>query len=587
MSLRLAAALAFCAVCTGSFAAAQTVPIRSGEHAAFTRLVFPARAGLGWSVARPAPDRVTLTFEDPGLALGTETVFDRIPRSRLAGIAAEGPRLTLDLACDCEVEVSQIGSGHIVMDIAPAPEVAAAPPAPVTAPPLRLPLRLPPTSALFAGFDPPASGRDAAPRAAAPSPVRADRAIPARAAQISIRTMGRTPFLPGAQVPEPEEVIRLACPEESLAADLFRQDPAAALDRIPALRAELVDGADRPVAAAYRALAEAYLASGLGAEAAQVLRLSPAPPDPVLIGLAEALDGSPDFAGTGAPFDPACGPATAVLALLTGVTPEAWGSVDTRAIGPFVDTLPKAARDDLLPRLRPALLRLGQPELLSLDPAPRDAPAQPASVAAGTDRSAVAATIAALTDPDAPASQDILANGLALRDSVPEGPLREELDRALAVALVLSGHLTEAVRVIDGRPDLAAEVLVRAARILPAEELAVAAIRLRPALAEGGPGAALAVETLRQFGLDTLAGGFGARLAPPAPAFETAPDDDPWIARDISRLDPETPRGRLAARRQARNGDGPPADDFARAASVIEDSARLSEAILSLIDAPG
>ena len=78
MNGRGALALALWIVFLTPFSAAQTTPIRSGEHTDFTRLVFPARAGLTWSVARAAPDRITLTFDDPAMQFDTATVFDRI-----------------------------------------------------------------------------------------------------------------------------------------------------------------------------------------------------------------------------------------------------------------------------------------------------------------------------------------------------------------------------------------------------------------------------------------------------------------------------------------------------------------------------
>ncbi|WP_308915862.1 hypothetical protein [Jannaschia sp. LMIT008] len=99
-------------------AGAQDVPLRSGEHDGFTRLVFEAPFAADWTLThRPGAAEIALT----GLAGGIDAsgVFDRIGRDRVADVAWTDGTLTLDLACDCTASVGQIGSGHIVIDVAP------------------------------------------------------------------------------------------------------------------------------------------------------------------------------------------------------------------------------------------------------------------------------------------------------------------------------------------------------------------------------------------------------------------------------------------------------------------------------------
>ncbi|PWJ17414.1 hypothetical protein [Jannaschia seohaensis] len=582
-----ASVLALCMALLALPAGAQDTPVRSGEHANFTRLVFPAQTGARWTESR-AGNRVTLDFGNPEREFDTSTVFDRIPRSRLADIETGGGRLKLDLACDCDVNVFQIHSGHVVVDITAADTDATRPPSAETeAEVVSLPLRL--ASLPTFRLEPhETSGQvaAAAPQAKVSEP--AVSALPVGSAQISIRTLGRRPLLPSEVPNAPVEIARTACAEEDRATIFLQSDRQAALGDLPNLHAGLVDDVGVPIPSAYAALANAYLTLGWGAEAGQVLRMGPQTPDAALLTIADALDGLPGLDGEAAALDATCGPATAVLALLAGVADADWRNVDETAFARFVDRLPRATRDDLLPRLRPALRRLGREDLLFLDPPPRDPPTAHLPVAAGTDLAAIDATLAALSDGAVPATPEALANGLALRRSVPSGPLRDDLDGALARALVRAGHLTEAEEVVGTRADLAEETLDFALRELPAEEAVLVAMRLRPALPPGGPAARRAGAALQAFGLTPLLRSFGAPAPPPGPvpAAFGSPEERAWIERDFTALDPDSRRGQLADLRQRRNASSADLDDFSRATAAIESSAELSAVLQRLIDAP-
>ena len=77
---------------------AQTVEVRSGEHANFTRLVFnlPERMDVD---LRYQADGVVLSFERDGLTFDTGTVFARVPTTRLKAMSVDASRMTLTLAC--------------------------------------------------------------------------------------------------------------------------------------------------------------------------------------------------------------------------------------------------------------------------------------------------------------------------------------------------------------------------------------------------------------------------------------------------------------------------------------------------------
>ena len=85
-------------------AAAQTVGIRSGEHADFTRLVLTLSKRLPWTLEQEGRT-ATLMFDSDPLEFDTSAVFQRVSGKRLAelSIGQGGQAIELTLACECEV----------------------------------------------------------------------------------------------------------------------------------------------------------------------------------------------------------------------------------------------------------------------------------------------------------------------------------------------------------------------------------------------------------------------------------------------------------------------------------------------------
>lgn len=140
----IARLLILVALLIGTAAQAQTVRVRSGEHADFTRLIFRAPPAVSWEIA-DHDDGKEITFRGARLAFNLDQVFRTIPRSRLASISAEGGRLRLDLACLCEIDVYRYSQSFIIIDIrrSTSPpeageEIIAVEPAPETPPKLRV-----------------------------------------------------------------------------------------------------------------------------------------------------------------------------------------------------------------------------------------------------------------------------------------------------------------------------------------------------------------------------------------------------------------------------------------------------------------
>jgi hypothetical protein len=101
-------------------ASAQTVTIRSGEHGAFTRLVFPIDPGTTWRLEK-ADNAVNVILPERNTRFDLSSVFRRIDRARLADISQDGPGapLRLDLACACQVDAFVERSRYLVLDIRP------------------------------------------------------------------------------------------------------------------------------------------------------------------------------------------------------------------------------------------------------------------------------------------------------------------------------------------------------------------------------------------------------------------------------------------------------------------------------------
>ena len=611
VSLGLLAALAI----AGSATAQGLAVVQSGEHLAFSRLVFPASGRIEWSVSAPDQGTSTIKFTDSSLRFDLSRVFDKIPRDRLRAISSDGPELTLSLDCNCPLEITQIGSGHVVIDIGDETGLdsipASRPDPPATA---DLPLRLPPVETLAIGF-----------RAPLPVPAELARVGPLRTAvglatneepslpQISIREHARATLLPSTDDARGSTTtLRPACDLETIAAEILLHDPVEALENLGTRRAAIVDGADLVSPESLRLLARTYLEMGWGTEAAQILSPMEVRDKAELLQLASAIDGDPNLTNDPLPASPACGPATTSLLLISGQFSGSWGSVDEEALIRFVDRLDSKRRADLEPRLRDGLARLGHENVLlrlaalPVPVLPYDPPSDDA-LAAGTDLNAIRSTMATLSEgieTGTGVSTIHFQNALALRPSIPDGPLRVEFDETLSRSLMLSGRFSETLDVVRDRPDLAGALLSMALQELPPEQVVEVAIRLRPYLRSDAADILPVADLLRGFGLTSTAREFEAIRTGEGisarPTLWRKPVDDQenaslsdtdkaWLSRDFELLseagDPATPspRQQLATAVERRNANDLPADDFAAAERILTDSRNLSDVVGRLL----
>ncbi|WGH80171.1 hypothetical protein [Jannaschia ovalis] len=581
----------------GGAKAQDRIAVQSGEHARFSRLVFPASGRIDWRVDRPGPGRVEIAFTGLRGTFDLDEVFRLIPRDRLEGIAASPNGIVLSLACDCPVSVSQIASDHIVIDIsdpAPTARAVAQPPVPT------LPLRLPQAADFAIGF-PPSAPMPPIARAGPDAPA-GDAAAPLP--QVAIRPFRAATILPG-DAPEAAPPPRPTCDGESRIAQILLRDPEAELAELPGRTATLFDTRDTLMPGALRDLAERYAALGWGAETRHVLKLTDNP-DPILTAIALAAEGSEGPPGP----DPACGPGSVTLALLVPGRAIDWRAVDSRALARFLAALPAARWQADGPRLRARLEREGQAGLLLIRPdAEMATEAGPPGLdpAAGTGPAAIEAVIARLEDGarDAAALSDLdLANAVALRPSLPAGEAAARLDAALALSLVTRRRLADAAAMVRSDRISATAVLDHAREVLRPGDFAELAIRIRNHVAPGSDPALNAAAILDRFGLPDAAGAFlqaagSPRDVPRLAARPVAiPPAQPWLERDLvasaeGAEDIPAPRAELARfvlhrnRRASAPAAPGPDPDLAAAQAALADSRRLAALVSDLLALEG
>ncbi|MGR3711982.1 MAG: hypothetical protein ACU0A6_02530 [Shimia sp.] len=100
-------------------ALADTILFQSGEHDGFTRLVatLPS-ADTKWQLTGSGRT-YTIKVEGEDLDFVTDSIFSRIPRTRLTQVQKneKAGEVTLTLGCDCEISSSWYNDRHVIFDI--------------------------------------------------------------------------------------------------------------------------------------------------------------------------------------------------------------------------------------------------------------------------------------------------------------------------------------------------------------------------------------------------------------------------------------------------------------------------------------
>lgn len=395
------ALLAVILLCWAGGASAQAVSVRSGEHADFTRLVIklPERAPYTLTGSGVQTD---LVIDGQDYEIDTSAVFDRVPKTRLTGIAALPGHtgLRLSLAPGYEVKSYWFGNASLVLDIRrgeqPAKPVRLRPlPVPPPRPGHALRLLQRDLDRRLAMKGPPASpngpdlgisrdlllrqvGRAAsqglltpmarripppAPPQATPEPVPQKPAARARPsppgmhlhAQTAIdRDMGAV-------------LARLGAAGAQTCLDPERVDVAAwggnasFRQQIGPLRARLLGEFDKPDRAAVLRLARLYVHFGFGAEARQLLAEvgGSAAADPVLEAMAAILEDGHAGADSALSGQTDCGPMVALWSALSYPEMPAGISLNGDAVLQGLTALPVHLRAYLGPVLARRLHEAG------------------------------------------------------------------------------------------------------------------------------------------------------------------------------------------------------------------------------------
>lgn len=104
-------------ICLPLSAWADPVSIRSGDHDTFSRLVISIGEGTGWQV-QPTDGGYTLNLNGAVEGFDTSSVFDRIPRDRIAAVTQQTERsLFLAVDCACYADAFLWRPGQLVLDV--------------------------------------------------------------------------------------------------------------------------------------------------------------------------------------------------------------------------------------------------------------------------------------------------------------------------------------------------------------------------------------------------------------------------------------------------------------------------------------
>lgn len=565
----------------------QGIAVQSGEHSTFSRLVFLDRPNQEWEV-RQRENSVDVIFSNDVPKLDFTRTFDLIPRDRLEDISVQNRTLRLGLRCDCPVEVIQIPTGHIVIDIAdPIQNITLQKPT-STASSLDLKLAGLPFPIIEALLQTETEKVNQEPIP--------NTTIEIPANQVRRHPIGRVPLVLDDAEDPVETRHSSSCTIDAFARKILTSNPEDALSTLVSTRRFLLAGNDTLDTSVVDGLVETYLELGWGAEAVLTSTATGTVNTDVSV-LAGALDGTAIPADL--VVDPGCGPAAAVIALLIGVTEEDWQRANESDVVILLDMFHDLRWFNLRDRLADALRQLGRESLMAgLGPTPgedaQQISQQPA--AAGTDLKAISASIDILTSANATGSPNDslhIENARALRPSVPDGKLRKALDLALVEALVIARHPSSTIDMLKEGQAESAQVFDLLTQHLPPEDRVDFVVRLEPILTPNDPVRIKARDFLLALGLQAAAGRFAALPSANLPNEVPKASEirEPWLDRDFAALAEVgnadwTARNRVAAAILERNRQSPPESDLAAAESTLSHSQSTGALIRSLLMNP-
>jgi hypothetical protein len=390
---------------------AQTVRVLSGEHATFTRLAMVMPGLQSWSLAKTDAG-YDLRVEPSRMGFDTRGVFDLVPRTRLADLAAvtSGGVLSLVLGCDCHAVATQVRPGVVAIDIfdGPAPLVFASeqaarenltifellPDAPSFRPRPRPGRKMDPAipdflrQGLWRSRGLPAEFVEGLGVAAGPEADLADNPFAAALLKALSRatlagalepapSLGSLPSRPLAAesaIASQQMQIRLAsgrivfnspeseaCPDDALFDVVAWTDARPFTIQLAEFRAGLIQEFDRPDTDTVLRLSRFYLASGFGVEATNAIKeLAPDIPEGLIIAdIANILDDQQEPSAMLHGFR-ACDGRVALWAIMALPEPTQSERIEIQAVVRTFSELPLHLRKELGPRLVETLFAINE-----------------------------------------------------------------------------------------------------------------------------------------------------------------------------------------------------------------------------------
>ena len=99
-----------------SLASSESIPVSSGEHGDFSRLVFEGSGIRGW-VYDQAENDYTIRFPNHRDGFKTQTVYKYIKNDRVKSFTTQNSNFRFQVGCECVVDVFEIGKTVLVVDI--------------------------------------------------------------------------------------------------------------------------------------------------------------------------------------------------------------------------------------------------------------------------------------------------------------------------------------------------------------------------------------------------------------------------------------------------------------------------------------
>lgn len=103
---------------------AETITVRSGDHAGFSRLVFPFSNSVGWQLGRVG-DAYELRIQNTDMTFDLSKVFQKITRKRIRDLAETHGQnhsgIVIELGCECHADAFEFRPGLLVVDIKDGP----------------------------------------------------------------------------------------------------------------------------------------------------------------------------------------------------------------------------------------------------------------------------------------------------------------------------------------------------------------------------------------------------------------------------------------------------------------------------------